>query len=256
MTDDRPHLAVIGAGPAGLAATVAAAAHGVRVTLIDSAAQAGGQFYRRPAAELNARRPQALHHQWRTWERLRNALAHHVEAGHVTHLTDHHVWLVERGRTDSPAPPTAPPSPCTPSSVPDRSPPSRCARTPFSSPPAGTRRSSRSPAGPFRESSPRAAPRPCSRAASPSPDVPRWSPAPARSSSPWRPASRPRASRWPHSSSPPTPGRSYDGPARSPPSPARSPRAPGTRPNSCATASRCSPGTRSWKRTERNGWRR
>ena len=96
MTDDRPHLAVIGAGPAGLAATVAAAAHGVRVTLIDSAAQAGGQFYRQPATELNAGRPQALHHQWRTWERLRDALAGHVEAGRVTHLTDHHVWLVER----------------------------------------------------------------------------------------------------------------------------------------------------------------
>ncbi|WP_328676344.1 FAD-dependent oxidoreductase [Streptomyces sp. NBC_00343] len=96
MTDDRPHLAVIGAGPAGLAATVAAAAHGVHVTLIDSAARAGGQFYRQPATELNAGRPQALHHQWRTWERLRDALARHVEAGRVTHLTDHHVWLVER----------------------------------------------------------------------------------------------------------------------------------------------------------------
>jgi NADPH-dependent 2,4-dienoyl-CoA reductase/sulfur reductase-like enzyme len=87
---------VIGAGPAGLAATVAAAAHGVRVTLIDSAARAGGQFYRQPAIELNAGRPQALHHQWRAWERLRDALARHVEAGCVTHLTDRHVWLVER----------------------------------------------------------------------------------------------------------------------------------------------------------------
>ncbi|MFJ6895393.1 FAD-dependent oxidoreductase [Streptomyces hokutonensis] len=93
---ERPHLAVIGAGPAGLAATAAAAAHGVRVTLLDSAARAGGQFYRQPAAELNARRPQALHHRWRTWERLRDSLAHHVEAGHATHLTDHHVWFVER----------------------------------------------------------------------------------------------------------------------------------------------------------------
>jgi NADPH-dependent 2,4-dienoyl-CoA reductase/sulfur reductase-like enzyme len=93
---DRPHLAVIGAGPAGLAATVAAAAHGVRVTLLDSAARAGGQFYRQPAAELRAARPQALHHRWRTWQRLSDALAHHVEAGHVTHLTDHHIWFVER----------------------------------------------------------------------------------------------------------------------------------------------------------------
>ncbi|KUM78148.1 NAD(P)/FAD-dependent oxidoreductase [Streptomyces curacoi] len=92
-----PHLAVIGAGPAGLAATVAAASRGVRVTLLDSAAQEGGQFYRQPAAELRARRPQALHHEWRTWERLRNGLRTHVDAGAVRHLTDHHVWLVERG---------------------------------------------------------------------------------------------------------------------------------------------------------------
>ncbi|MFE7171042.1 NAD(P)/FAD-dependent oxidoreductase [Streptomyces sp. NPDC057616] len=91
-----PHLAVIGAGPAGLAATVAAAAHGVRVTLIDAAPQAGGQFYRQPAAGLRAGRPQALHHDWRTWERLRDALAAHMKAGAVRHLTDHHVWFVER----------------------------------------------------------------------------------------------------------------------------------------------------------------
>ena len=93
---DRPHLAVIGAGPAGLAATMAAAAHGVRVTLLDSAARAGGQFYRQPAAELHTGRPQALHHQWRTWERLRDSLEGHAKAGRVTHLTDHHIWLVER----------------------------------------------------------------------------------------------------------------------------------------------------------------
>lgn len=93
---DRPHLAVIGAGPAGLAAAVAAASRGVRVTLIDSAAEAGGQFYRRPAAGLRARRPQALHHQWHTWERLRDGLRTHVQAGSVRHLTDHHVWFVER----------------------------------------------------------------------------------------------------------------------------------------------------------------
>lgn len=50
-------LAVIGAGPAGLAAALAAAARGVHVTVIDSAAEAGGQFYRQPAEGLGARRP-------------------------------------------------------------------------------------------------------------------------------------------------------------------------------------------------------
>ena len=92
---ERPHLAVIGAGPAGLAATVAAAAQGVRVTLLDAGAEAGGQFYRQPAAELRARRARALHHDWRTWERLRDGLRGQVRAGAVRHLTDHHVWFVE-----------------------------------------------------------------------------------------------------------------------------------------------------------------
>ncbi|WP_406364093.1 FAD-dependent oxidoreductase [Streptomyces sp. NBC_01579] len=91
-----PHLAVVGAGPAGLAAALAAAARGLRVTVIDSAAEAGGQFYRQPAQGLGARRPQALHHQWRTWEKLRDGLAAHIEAGHITHLKGHHVWCVER----------------------------------------------------------------------------------------------------------------------------------------------------------------
>ncbi|MEU0644079.1 NAD(P)/FAD-dependent oxidoreductase [Streptomyces umbrinus] len=99
---ERRRLVVIGAGPAGLTAALAAAARGVRVTLVDSAPQAGGQFYRQTAPGLGARRPQALHHQWRTWERFRDGLAAHIAAGRVTHLTDHHVWFVERqsGTTD------------------------------------------------------------------------------------------------------------------------------------------------------------
>ncbi|MCX5562184.1 FAD-dependent oxidoreductase [Streptomyces sp. NBC_00038] len=88
-------LAVIGAGPAGLAAALAAAARGVHVTVIDSGAEAGGQFYRQPAEGLGARRPQALHHQWRTWERLRDGLGAHIASGRAVHLTEHHVWFVE-----------------------------------------------------------------------------------------------------------------------------------------------------------------
>ncbi|MEU8692751.1 NAD(P)/FAD-dependent oxidoreductase [Streptomyces sp. NPDC048665] len=93
---ERVRLAVVGAGPAGLAGALAAASRGVHVTLVDAAARAGGQFYRQPAPALNARRPQALHHQWRTWRRLADGLARHTEAGRLTHLTDHHVWCVRR----------------------------------------------------------------------------------------------------------------------------------------------------------------
>ncbi|MEV0238807.1 FAD-dependent oxidoreductase [Streptomyces sp. NPDC050674] len=88
----RTDLAVIGAGPAGLAAALAASARGVRVTLVDAAPRPGGQFYRQPAAALGAGRPEALHHRWRTWERLRDGLA----GSAVRVLTDHHVWSVER----------------------------------------------------------------------------------------------------------------------------------------------------------------
>ncbi|WP_200307579.1 FAD/NAD(P)-dependent oxidoreductase [Streptomyces adelaidensis] len=94
--DGRPRLAVVGAGPAGLAAALAAAGQGVRVMVIDSAEAPGGQFYRQPAAGLGARRPQALHHQWRTWRRLREGLDRHIAAGLVTHRPDHHVWCVEQ----------------------------------------------------------------------------------------------------------------------------------------------------------------
>ncbi|WP_030243327.1 NAD(P)/FAD-dependent oxidoreductase [Streptomyces sp. NRRL S-455] len=88
----RTDLVVIGAGPAGLAASLAASARGVGVVLVDGATEAGGQFYRQPAAGLGAGRPQALHHRWRTWERLRDGLA----AGPVRVLTEHHVWCAER----------------------------------------------------------------------------------------------------------------------------------------------------------------
>jgi NADPH-dependent 2,4-dienoyl-CoA reductase/sulfur reductase-like enzyme len=88
----RTDLAVIGAGPAGIAAALAARARGVRVTLVDAAPEPGGQFHRQPAAGLGARHPEALHHRWRTWERLRDGLAD----GSVRTLTDHHVWCVER----------------------------------------------------------------------------------------------------------------------------------------------------------------
>ncbi|MEU8972533.1 NAD(P)/FAD-dependent oxidoreductase [Streptomyces monashensis] len=97
---ERVHLAVVGAGPAGLAGALAAASRGLRVTLVDAADRAGGQFYRQPASALNARRPQALHHQWRTWRRLADGLARHTESGHLTHLTEHHVWCVQRESGD------------------------------------------------------------------------------------------------------------------------------------------------------------
>jgi NADPH-dependent 2,4-dienoyl-CoA reductase/sulfur reductase-like enzyme len=92
-------LAVVGAGPAGLAAALAAADAGVRVVLLEGAPAAGGQFYRQPAKPLYARRPQKLYHAWQTWTTLRARLEVHVAAGRISLLTDRHVWHVERAGT-------------------------------------------------------------------------------------------------------------------------------------------------------------
>ncbi|MCX4844339.1 NAD(P)/FAD-dependent oxidoreductase [Streptomyces sp. NBC_00893] len=89
-------LAVVGAGPAGLAAAVTAADHGLDVALLDAAGAPGGQYYRSPADGLGATRPGALHHDWRTFTELSARLAAHRDTGTIRHLTGHQVWTVER----------------------------------------------------------------------------------------------------------------------------------------------------------------
>lgn len=89
-------LAVIGAGPAGLAAAVTAADLGLSCALLDAAERPGGQYYRHPAPESGAARPGRLHHGWRTFTRLTARLDAHLAAGRVRLLGGHHIWAAER----------------------------------------------------------------------------------------------------------------------------------------------------------------
>ena len=57
--DDRPELLVLGAGPAGVGAAVAASAAGVETVIVDRAQDAGGQVYRAPLNPALTRRSEA-----------------------------------------------------------------------------------------------------------------------------------------------------------------------------------------------------
>lgn len=97
---ERAGLAVVGAGPAGLAAAVTAADGGLDVVLIDAADTPGGQFYRAPAPGLGATRPEALHHGWAAFTSLTARLARHRESGRLCHATGHQVWAARRTGED------------------------------------------------------------------------------------------------------------------------------------------------------------
>lgn len=93
-------LAVVGAGPAGLAAAVTAADGGLDVILVDAADAPGGQYYRAPAPALGATRPHAMHHRWADFAALTARLDGHRAAGRIRHLTRHQVWAGERTGAD------------------------------------------------------------------------------------------------------------------------------------------------------------
>ncbi len=84
-------VAVLGAGPAGLAAATSAARAGARVALLDAGARPGGQYWRH-RSENDA---DAMHHGWSTFRSLLADL--HARRDTVDHLAQHSVWHVERG---------------------------------------------------------------------------------------------------------------------------------------------------------------
>ena len=89
---------VIGAGPAGLAAARAARAAGARVTVLDSADQLGGQFWRHLPESRPAANERMLHHGWDTFRSISAAL---VDDDGCRIVTSAQVWAIEL-RTDAP----------------------------------------------------------------------------------------------------------------------------------------------------------
>jgi thioredoxin reductase len=91
-------LAVVGAGPAGLAAAAAAAARGLSVTVVDAGRQPGGQYWRHPDEQAADSDDLAAHgqHDWRVYTRLREQFDAHRAAGRITYVPGAQVWFVER----------------------------------------------------------------------------------------------------------------------------------------------------------------
>lgn len=88
-------LAVIGAGPAGLAGAITAADGGCRVTVLDLGLRPGGQYWRHsPAALAAGVGPRA--HGWRTFERLLRRFGAHQRAGRIDYLPETTVWRLDR----------------------------------------------------------------------------------------------------------------------------------------------------------------
>ncbi len=86
-------VAIIGAGPAGLAAAAAAAQAGCLVTVVDAYARPGGQYYKQLAPGLHSERPGALHHAYDKAAQLFQVVASHPN---IKLLSGANVWAASQ----------------------------------------------------------------------------------------------------------------------------------------------------------------
>ena len=87
---------VVGAGPAGLAAAVSAAEHGARVVCLDANEQPGGQFWRHRPEDVHQDQDGELHHDWKTYLKLRARFDAAIAGGTLTYYPGRHVWMAQR----------------------------------------------------------------------------------------------------------------------------------------------------------------
>lgn len=90
---DAIDLLVLGAGPAGAAAALAAAEHGARTVMVDEALAPGGQVYRAPPTDHRQLGQRALEPEHRDGEALRRRL----QCSGVEVATRHRVWSLLPG---------------------------------------------------------------------------------------------------------------------------------------------------------------
>jgi NADPH-dependent 2,4-dienoyl-CoA reductase/sulfur reductase-like enzyme len=83
---------VVGAGPAGISAALAAAEVGAEVLLVDNGRAIGGQYNRQLPTEFAARRPDRLQHEWKAFAAQREVVGSHPR---ITHLPETSIWAIE-----------------------------------------------------------------------------------------------------------------------------------------------------------------
>ncbi|WP_424464816.1 FAD-dependent oxidoreductase [Pseudoclavibacter helvolus] len=86
------HVAVVGGGPAGLAAALSAAEFGARVTIIESGRDLGGQYWRHLPTERDGSGQESMHHGWSTFQDLDGRVRAHPA---ITLLAETTVWAVD-----------------------------------------------------------------------------------------------------------------------------------------------------------------
>ncbi|MFD7156504.1 FAD-dependent oxidoreductase [Kribbella sp. NPDC059898] len=86
---------VVGAGPAGVAAALAAAEGGAEVLVVDNGRAVGGQYNRQLPEEFAARRPDRLQHEWKTFAAQRDRLLDHPR---IAYLPETSIWALEELR--------------------------------------------------------------------------------------------------------------------------------------------------------------
>jgi NADP-dependent aldehyde dehydrogenase len=89
-------VAVVGAGPAGLAAAVAAAESGAAVVLVDAGAQPGGQFWRHRSETVVPEQDGRGHHGWKSYLDLRARFDAARGRGRITYLPGLQVWMSQQ----------------------------------------------------------------------------------------------------------------------------------------------------------------